>query len=153
MIPPPQQVLYEIPVTDNVPRAKFDDTNIQTGTAIGTGPKFFALYEWGTTNKLFVIDYPTGAVLSSWVPTKKQAAVLKNQRYASGYPIPIAVSSKYVAIVTQDSISAGVVSSSHLFIWELTQSGLKLVSETPIAKILNPRGVFFNMYDAYRGKV
>ena len=120
---------------------------------------FFAAYEWGITNELRLIDYPTGNVLYSWTPSTSQAALLKNQRYVdSGYPAQIGVSYDYIAIITRETFAApggSTPTSAHLFIWQLVgeigAKQLKLVSQTQIANILNPGAVVFDMDAAYAG--
>ncbi len=149
-VPPKPDFLYQVAGADDTARATFLSAHT-SGNAIGAGPKFFAMYEWGVNNILRVIDYYTGKLIHSWAPTNAQADILKHMVYPDGSVMQLAVSSKYIAVATNEVDSSGIVSSSHFFVWEVTPTKITLINDVQIAKILNPRGVGFDMRAAFEG--
>ncbi len=129
------------------------------GASVGCGPNFWAAYSWDKTTPgsgfLNVYDYPTGSVLYTWSPSAAQSAILQNMTNRYNQPTPLTVGSKYIAGLTTefDPNDLDIVTSSHLFVWEVGKKNISLVSETQIAQILNPRGLSFDMRAAYEGKI
>ncbi len=157
--PTAQTYLYTVPVAYPFAYTIPLPLTYPGGASVGCGPKFFAVYSWDKTTAgsgfLNVYDYSTGNILYTWFPTLSQSTILQNMTNRYNQPIPLTVSSKYIAGITQEFSpdNLDIVTSSYLFVWEITKKKLVLVSETQIAGILNPRGVSFDMQAAYEGKV
>ncbi len=155
------ELLYDIPtqypiyVNDPLPRTAF----IAKG-----GPLFFAMYLWNintTGGELRVMDYISGAILHTWVPTAAQSNILQNLFKpvdSNSISDMIAVSYKYIAIVTRvfsttNTAPDAPYTSSYLFIWEVGDKKLKLLSQTSIKDVITTYSISFDMKSAYEGKI